>query len=162
MRYNRVICVGTIWDLDRVVYPELDSFSEQKMTRWNYVQIMGHQLCSSRKETTHVVKTTKSKMEMETVTVVNAYRIKVKAMCASCKYKKCMSDGTRVCKQMGLKVKQTFQCSQWELADGLKNGAANQHYRTICKMLREDMPQLMFANHMKYMMRTYGPKKIKH
>ncbi len=58
---------------------------------------------------------------METVTVVNAYRIKVKAMCASCKYKKCMSDGTRVCKQMGLKVKQTFQCSQWELADGLKN-----------------------------------------
>ena len=43
----------------------------------------------------------------------------------------------------------------------LKNGAANQHYRTICKMLREDMPQLMFANHMKYMMRTYGPKKIK-
>ena len=44
----------------------------------------------------------------------------------------------------------------------LKNGAANQHYRTICKMLREDMPQLMFANHMKYMMRTYGPKKIKH
>ena len=32
-----------------------------------------------------------------------------------------MSDGTRVCKQMGLKVKQTFQCSQWELADGLKN-----------------------------------------
>ncbi|SDG57181.1 hypothetical protein SAMN04487901_105176 [Prevotella communis] len=121
MRYNRVICVGTIWDLDRVVYPELDSFSEQKMTRWNYVQIMGHQLCSSRKETTHVVKTTKSKMEMETVTVVNAYRIKVKAMCASCKYKKCMSDGTRVCKQMGLKVKQTFQCSQWEMADGLKN-----------------------------------------
>ena len=44
----------------------------------------------------------------------------------------------------------------------LKNGAANQHYRTICKMLREDMPQLMFANHMKYMLRTYGPKKIKH
>lgn len=44
----------------------------------------------------------------------------------------------------------------------LKNGAANQHYRTICKMLREDMPQLMFANHMKYMLRTYGPKEIKH
>lgn len=44
----------------------------------------------------------------------------------------------------------------------LKNGAANQHYRTICKMLREDMPQLMFANHMKYMMRTYGKgKKVK-
>ena len=48
MRYNRVICVGTIWDLDRVVYPELDNFSEQKMTRWNYVQIMGHQLCKNQ------------------------------------------------------------------------------------------------------------------
>ena len=40
----------------------------------------------------------------------------------------------------------------------LKNGAANQHYRTICKMLREDMPQLMFANHMRYMLSKYGKK----
>ena len=41
----------------------------------------------------------------------------------------------------------------------LKNGAANQHYKTICKMLKEDMPQLMFAGHMKYMIRRYGKKK---
>ena len=42
-----------------------------------------------------------------------------------------------------------------------KSAMANQHYKTICKMLREDMPQLMFANHMKYMIRKYGPKKNK-
>ena len=44
----------------------------------------------------------------------------------------------------------------------LKNGAANQHYKTICKMLKEDMPELMFAGHMKYMLRRYGKvKKVK-
>ena len=37
-----------------------------------------------------------------------------------------------------------------------KNGMANQHYKTICKMLKKDMPQLMFAGHMKYMIRRYG------
>ena len=43
-----------------------------------------------------------------------------------------------------------------------KSAVANQHYKTICKMLKEDMPQLMFANHMKYMMRKYGKgKKVK-
>ena len=44
-----------------------------------------------------------------------------------------------------------------------KSAVANQHYKTICKMLKEDMPQLMFAGHMKYMVRRYGPKRnIKH
>lgn len=42
-----------------------------------------------------------------------------------------------------------------------KSAVANQHYKTICKMLKEDMPQLMFANHMKYMVRRYGPKRGK-
>ena len=43
-----------------------------------------------------------------------------------------------------------------------KSAMANQHYKTICKMLKEDMPQLMFANHMKYMLRRYGKgKKVK-
>ena len=37
-----------------------------------------------------------------------------------------------------------------------KSAVANQHYKTICKMLKEDMPQLMFAGHMKYMIRKYG------
>ena len=43
-----------------------------------------------------------------------------------------------------------------------KSAMAAQHYKRFCKMLKEDMPQLMFANHMKYMVRRYGPKKIKH
>ena len=42
-----------------------------------------------------------------------------------------------------------------------KSAVANQHYKTICKMLKEDMPQLMFAGHMKYMIRRYGKKKQK-
>jgi hypothetical protein len=43
-----------------------------------------------------------------------------------------------------------------------KSAVANQHYKTICKMLKEDMPQLMFAGHMKYMIRKYGKgKKVK-
>ena len=40
-----------------------------------------------------------------------------------------------------------------------KSAVATQHYKRFCKMLKEDMPQLMFANHMKYMMYKYGPKK---
>lgn len=43
----------------------------------------------------------------------------------------------------------------------LKNGAANQHYKIICKLLKEDMATLMFAGHMKYMIRRYGPKAKK-
>ena len=43
-----------------------------------------------------------------------------------------------------------------------KSAVANQHYKTICKMLKEDIPQLMFAGHMKYMIRRYGKgKKVK-
>ena len=40
-----------------------------------------------------------------------------------------------------------------------KSAMANQHYKTICQMLKEDMPQLMFAGHMKYMIRKYGKGK---
>lgn len=42
-----------------------------------------------------------------------------------------------------------------------KSAMAAQHYKTLCKMLKEDMPALMFAGHMKYMMRKYGPKRGK-
>ena len=42
-----------------------------------------------------------------------------------------------------------------------KSAMANQHYKIICKMLKEDMPQLMFAGHMNYMVRRYGPKRGK-
>ena len=39
-----------------------------------------------------------------------------------------------------------------------KSVVAIQHYKIFCKMLKDDMPTLMFAGHMKYMMRKYGRK----
>ena len=39
-----------------------------------------------------------------------------------------------------------------------KSAMATQHFKSICQMLKEDMPTLMFAGHMKYMMRRYGKK----
>ena len=40
-----------------------------------------------------------------------------------------------------------------------KSVVATQHFKTACQMLKADMPELMFAGHMKYMIRKYGPKK---
>ena len=42
-----------------------------------------------------------------------------------------------------------------------KSAVATQHYKTACQMLKADMPELMFAGHIKYMMRKYGTKKVK-
>ena len=43
-----------------------------------------------------------------------------------------------------------------------KSAVATQHYKIMCQLLKKDMPQLMFANHMKYMVRRYGKsKKVK-
>ena len=39
-----------------------------------------------------------------------------------------------------------------------KSAVATQHFKTICQMLKGDMPTLMFAGHMKYMIRRYGKK----
>ena len=39
-----------------------------------------------------------------------------------------------------------------------KSAMATQHFKTISQMLKADMPTLMFAGHMKYMMRRYGKK----
>ena len=41
-----------------------------------------------------------------------------------------------------------------------KSAVASQHYKIMRQMLKEDMPELMFAGHMKYMVRRYG-KKVK-
>ena len=54
-------------------------------------------------------------------TVMTAYRVKVNRCCASCQHKECLNDGTRVCQKAGLKVEQKYYCSQWQMADGLKN-----------------------------------------
>ena len=40
-----------------------------------------------------------------------------------------------------------------------KSAVAMQHFKTACQMLKADMLELMFAGHVKYMMRRYGPKK---
>lgn len=40
-----------------------------------------------------------------------------------------------------------------------KSAVATQHFKSICRMLKEDMPTLMFAGHMKYMLRRYGRKQ---
>ncbi len=40
-----------------------------------------------------------------------------------------------------------------------KSAVARQHYKMLCQMLKEDMPELMFMGHMKYMMRKYGRKR---
>ena len=39
-----------------------------------------------------------------------------------------------------------------------KSAVAIQHYKIMRQMLIEDMPELMFAGHMKYMVRRYGKK----
>ena len=42
-----------------------------------------------------------------------------------------------------------------------KSAVASQHYKGLCKKLKENMPELMFAGHMRYMLYKYGPKKNK-
>ena len=39
-----------------------------------------------------------------------------------------------------------------------KSVMAKQHFKTICQMMKEDMPELIFAGHMRYMLRRYGRK----
>ena len=39
-----------------------------------------------------------------------------------------------------------------------KSAMAKQHFKIICQMMKEDMPELMFAGHMRYMLRRYGRK----
>ena len=41
-----------------------------------------------------------------------------------------------------------------------KGAVASQQYKMCCQMRKEYMPELMFAGHMKYMVRRYG-KKVK-
>ena len=115
--YKRVICVGTIWDLDRVVYPELDDCSQKKMTRWNYVQIMGHQLCSSRKEMKNIVKLP--------LFPRNQHGIRVRACCASCMFKEVVKDGRRICALHHKNVEALEKCKCWQMADALQKVGGN-------------------------------------
>ena len=40
-----------------------------------------------------------------------------------------------------------------------KSAVAIQHYKIMRQFLKRDMPELMFAGHMKYMIRRYGKKQ---
>ncbi len=53
-------------------------------------------------------------------TVVNMYRVCVRKWCASCEHKEVENDGTRICRQMNLKVTQQFVCPQWRLSYSLQ------------------------------------------
>jgi hypothetical protein len=108
--YKRVICVGTIWDLDDFAYPELDDYSS--MTRWNYVQIMGHQLCSSSKETKNVVKMP--------LFPRNQHGIRVRACCASCLFKEVRTDGKRYCSCRHQLVESLNKCRYWQMSEQLE------------------------------------------
>ena len=52
---------------------------------------------------------------------MNGYHVKVKRICASCRHREILDDGTRICTMMQLKVKQKFVCPKWEMSDGLEN-----------------------------------------
>ena len=39
-----------------------------------------------------------------------------------------------------------------------KSAMAKQQFKTICQMMKEDMPELIFAGHRRYMLRRYGRK----
>ena len=58
---------------------------------------------------------------MKKEVVENAYHIKVKKICASCKHKLIMNSGVRICQKMEIKVEQQCHCRLWEMRDGLKN-----------------------------------------
>ena len=110
--YRRVICVGTIWDLDNVAYPELDDFTQKKMTRWNYVQVMGHQLCSSRKETKNILK--------KPLFPRNQHGVRVRACCASCMFKEVTQEGRRYCTCRHHMVESLDKCKLWQMSEQLE------------------------------------------
>ena len=41
-----------------------------------------------------------------------------------------------------------------------KSAVAKQHFKVLCEMLKDDMPELMFADHLKYILHHYGRKKV--
>jgi len=107
---GNVICVGTIWDLDEVVYPELDEYSE--MTFMNQRQLVKFQLSSSKKEISNVVKLP--------LFPRNKYGIRVRACCASCLLKEITQCGLRKCTHHHCNVEALDKCRHWQMAEMLQ------------------------------------------
>ena len=108
--YKQVICVGTIWDLDELVYPERDEYSD--MTRRNFRQLAKFQLSSSRKEMENVVKLP--------LFPRNKYGIKVRACCASCMLKEIKQNGMRICTHHRCNVDALDKCRHWQMSEVLQ------------------------------------------
>ena len=106
---RKIICVGTIWDLDEFIYPELDEQSD--MTSRNYSYLASHQLSSSMKEMRNAKKLP--------LFPRNQYGIRVRACCASCLLKEIMRNGRRVCTFHGCDVEALDKCRHWQMSEGL-------------------------------------------
>ena len=107
---RNVICVGTIWDLDELVYPERDDYSD--MTRRNFRQLVKFQLSSSKKEMSDVVKLP--------LFPRNQHGIRVRACCASCLLKEITQDGKRICTHHHCRVDALDKCRHWQMAEVLQ------------------------------------------
>ena len=107
---RRVICVGTMWDLDSVVYPELDNLMGRGGRSFHY--LTSFQLSSSRKEMKKVVKMP--------LFPRNQYGIRVRACCASCLLKEITTEGKRICKRNHCKVEALDKCRHWLMAEVLQ------------------------------------------
>ena len=100
---RNVICVGTIWDLDELVYPERDDYSD--MTRRNFRQLVKFQLSSSKKEMSDVVKLP--------LFPRNKYGIRVRA-------KEITQEGKRICTHHHCRVDALDKCRHWQMAEVLQ------------------------------------------
>ena len=107
---RNVICVGTIWDLDELVYPERDDYSD--MTRRNFRQLVKFQLSSSKKEMSDVVKLP--------LFPRNQHGIRVRACCASCLLKEITQEGKRICTHHHCRVDALNKCRHWQMAEVLQ------------------------------------------
>ena len=107
---RNVICVGTIWDLDELVYPERDDYSD--MTRRNFRQLVKFQLSSSKKEMSDVVKLP--------LFPRNQHGIRVRACCASCLLREITHEGKRICTHHHCRVDALDKCRHWQMAEVLQ------------------------------------------
>ena len=107
---KRVICAGTIWDLDELVYPELDDLTGRGGRSFHY--LAGFQLSSSRKEMKNIVKLPLFSR--------NQYGIKVRTCCASCMLKEITQEGKRICTHHRCRVDALDKCRYWQMAEVLQ------------------------------------------
>ena len=104
-----ILCVGTIWDLDDYVYPELDM--PNGMTAWNRQQIVKYQLISNRKEMERIEE---EKARQHRIAYANnEFGLRMKRFCGSCQHKCISPFGQRTCELTRRKVERTDRCRYW-------------------------------------------------